>query len=106
MDRHPHALSLDLIEAEARVCAPNYHPLPVVIERALDCHVWDVEGRCYLDMMGAYSAVSHGHLHPRIVAAALMAVSTASAPVFMGSACSKPDRAHSLVRNGPSVSPW
>jgi ornithine--oxo-acid transaminase len=71
MDRHPHALSLDLIETEARVCAPNYHPLPVVIERALDCHVWDVEGRCYLDMMGAYSAVSHGHLHPRIVAAAV-----------------------------------
>jgi ornithine--oxo-acid transaminase len=32
--------------------------------------VWDVEGREYIDMMSAYSAVSHGHLHPRIVAAA------------------------------------
>ena len=29
--------------------------------------MWDVEGREYLDMMSAYSAVSHGHLHPRLV---------------------------------------
>jgi ornithine aminotransferase len=70
MDRHPITLSQTLIEAERRVCAPNYQPLPVVVERALDCHVWDVDGKRYLDMMGAYSAVSHGHLHPRIVAAA------------------------------------
>ena len=70
MDRHPAPLSDVLIEAERRVCAPNYEPLPVVVERALDCHVWDVDGKRYLDMMGAYSAVSHGHLHPRIVAAA------------------------------------
>ncbi|KQP12160.1 ornithine--oxo-acid transaminase [Pseudorhodoferax sp. Leaf267] len=70
MDRHPNTLSHALIEAEGRVCAPNYQPLPVVVERALNCHVWDVDGKRYLDMMGAYSAVSHGHLHPRIVAAA------------------------------------
>ena len=44
--------------------------MPVVVDRALDCLVWDVEGREYIDMMGAYSAVSHGHLHPRLVAAA------------------------------------
>ena len=29
----------------------------------------DVEGRRYLDLMSAYSAVSFGHAHPRIVAA-------------------------------------
>jgi ornithine aminotransferase len=69
MDRHPIRSEL-LIEAERQHCAPNYQPIPVVIERALDCHVWDVDGKRYLDMMGAYSAVSHGHLHPRIVAAA------------------------------------
>jgi ornithine--oxo-acid transaminase len=44
--------------------------VPVVVDHARDCLVWDVEGREYIDMMGAYSAVSHGHLHPRIVAAA------------------------------------
>ena len=62
--------SRDYVALEARWGARNYHPIPVVVDRALDCLVWDVEGREYIDMMGAYSAVSHGHLHPRIVAAA------------------------------------
>ncbi|TWO64449.1 ornithine--oxo-acid transaminase [Caenimonas sedimenti] len=60
----------DYIGQEARFGARNYAPVPVVVDRALDCLVWDVEGREYIDMMSAYSAVSHGHLHPRLVAAA------------------------------------
>lgn len=60
----------DFIAAEARWGARNYQPVPVVVDHALDCQVWDVAGREYLDMMSAYSAVSHGHLHPRLVAAA------------------------------------
>lgn len=59
-----------LIDLEARYGARNYQPVPVVVDHARDCRVWDVDGREYIDMMGAYSAVSHGHLHPRIVAAA------------------------------------
>ncbi|NML42172.1 ornithine--oxo-acid transaminase [Ramlibacter sp. G-1-2-2] len=55
---------------EARFGARNYAPVPVVVDHARDCLVWDVEGREYIDIMGAYSAVSHGHLHPRVVAAA------------------------------------
>ena len=58
------------IGKEARYGARNYQPVPVVVDHARDCLVWDVEGREYIDMMGAYSAVSHGHLHPRLVAAA------------------------------------
>jgi ornithine--oxo-acid transaminase len=61
--------SLALIDREARFCAQNYAPLPVVIERGEGCYVWDTENRRYLDMMSAYSAVSHGHCHPRLVAA-------------------------------------
>ena len=30
----------------------------------------DVEGRRYLDMLAAYSALNFGHRHPRLVAAA------------------------------------
>jgi ornithine aminotransferase len=60
----------EFIGKEARYGARNYQPVPVVVERARDCLVWDVEGREYIDMMSAYSAVSHGHLHPRLVAAA------------------------------------
>ncbi|MBE7366853.1 ornithine--oxo-acid transaminase [Ramlibacter sp. HM2] len=58
------------IAREARFGARNYAPVPVVVDHARDCLVWDVEGREYVDMMSAYSSVSHGHLHPRIVAAA------------------------------------
>ena len=57
----------DKIELEAQYCAPNYHPLPVVLTRGDGVHVWDDSGKKYLDMMSAYSAVSHGHAHPRLV---------------------------------------
>ena len=57
------------IAQELRYCAHNYHPLPVVLVRGEGVYVWDDGGHCYLDMMSAYSAVSHGHCHPRLVAA-------------------------------------
>ncbi len=57
------------IELEAQYCAHNYHPLPVVLVRGEGVRVWDDEGKCYLDMMSAYSAVSHGHSHPRMLKA-------------------------------------
>jgi ornithine aminotransferase len=59
-----------LIERERAVCAGNYAPLPVVVESAEGAWITDVAGRRYLDFMSAYSAVSHGHRHPRLVAAA------------------------------------
>jgi len=54
-------------ELEKRYCAQNYAPLPVVLVRGKGVYVWDKEGRRYLDMMSAYSAISLGHCHPRIV---------------------------------------
>jgi ornithine--oxo-acid transaminase len=41
----------------------------VVLSHGEGVFVWDVEGHRYLDMMSAYSAVSHGHAHPRLVKA-------------------------------------
>ncbi len=58
-----------LIDFEERHGAHNYHPLPVVLSRGRGVHVWDVDGRQYLDFLSAYSAVNQGHCHPRIVAA-------------------------------------
>lgn len=58
-----------LIELEKRYCARNYDPLPVVLHRGKGVWLWDVDGKCYLDMMSAYSAVSFGHGHPALVAA-------------------------------------
>lgn len=55
------------IDLEARYCAQNYLPLPVVLTRGEGVYVWDDTGKKYLDMMSAYSAVSHGHGHARLV---------------------------------------
>ncbi len=55
------------MEKEDRFGAHNYHPLPVVLTKGQGAWVWDVEGNKYLDMMSAYSAISHGHCHPRIL---------------------------------------
>src|SRR6516164_2732506 len=57
------------IELETRYCAHNYAPLPVVLARGDGAHVYDTDGRRFIDMMSAYSAASHGHGHPRILKA-------------------------------------
>lgn len=61
--------SQDYIAREDKFGAHNYHPLPVVLERAEGVHVWDVEGKQYYDFLSAYSAVNQGHCHPKIVGA-------------------------------------
>ena len=64
-------LTSEQLSAQAAVhSAHNYHPLPVVISRAEGAWVTDVEGRRYLDLLAAYSAINFGHRHPRLVAAA------------------------------------
>lgn len=50
--------------------AHNYHPLPVIIESGKGCWVTDVEGRKYLDMLSAYSALNFGYSNERLIAAA------------------------------------
>ena len=57
----------DYIAQVDQYSAHNYHPLPVVIERGEGEWVWDVEGKKYLDMLSAYSAVNQGHCHPNIL---------------------------------------
>jgi len=54
-------------DLEQHYCAKNYAPLPVVLTRGEGIYVWDEEGKRYMDMMSAYSAVSHGHCNPRLV---------------------------------------
>lgn len=61
--------TLNFINQVERVSAHNYHPLPVVIAHAEGIWVTDVEGKKYIDMLSAYSAVNQGHRHPKIVQA-------------------------------------
>jgi ornithine--oxo-acid transaminase len=55
------------INLEDRYGAHNYHPLPVVLNRGRGIHVWDVDGKRYIDFLSAYSAVNQGHCHPHII---------------------------------------
>lgn len=61
--------SPELMEMEHEYGAHNYHPLEVVISKAEGIWVEDPEGRRYMDMLSAYSAVNQGHRHPRIIKA-------------------------------------
>ena len=57
------------VQLEMRFGASNYAPMPVTIVRGQGVYLWDESGRRYVDMMGAYSAASFGHCHPRLVQA-------------------------------------
>ena len=58
-----------IIDVTDKYGARNYNPLPVVITRAEGVWVEDPEGRRYMDMLSAYSALNHGHRHPKIIRA-------------------------------------
>jgi ornithine--oxo-acid transaminase len=58
----------DYRDLEERWCAHNYKPIPVVLTRGEGVWLWDTDGNKYLDMMSAYSAVSHGHCNPKLLA--------------------------------------
>ncbi len=46
-----------------------YQRFPVTIERGLGAHVWDVNGKEYIDCMGGYGVAIVGHCNPRVVRA-------------------------------------
>ncbi|MRG28525.1 MULTISPECIES: ornithine--oxo-acid transaminase [Laceyella] len=58
-----------VIELTDKYGAKNYHPLPIVISKAEGVWVEDADGNRYMDMLSAYSALNHGHRHPRLIQA-------------------------------------
>ena len=44
-----------------------YQRFPVTIERGLGAHVWDANGKEYIDCMGGYGVAIVGHCNPRVV---------------------------------------
>ena len=46
---------------------PNYGTPPVAIDHGDGVHVWDVDGRRYLDFVGGIAVSALGHAHPAIV---------------------------------------
>jgi len=63
------SLTEEIIKVTEEFSANNYLPLPVVIKKGDGVWVYDVEGNKYLDMLSAYSAMSHGHRHPKLIGA-------------------------------------
>jgi ornithine--oxo-acid transaminase len=55
------------LQLEEDYSAHNYHPIPVVLEKAQGVFLWDVDGKRYYDFLSGYSAVNQGHCHPRII---------------------------------------
>ncbi|SDW99043.1 ornithine--oxo-acid transaminase [Marininema mesophilum] len=58
-----------LIELTDQHGARNYHPLPIVISQAEGVWIEDADGKRYMDMLSAYSALNHGHRHPKLIQA-------------------------------------
>jgi ornithine--oxo-acid transaminase len=61
------SLQDEYIKKESMYGANNYAPLSVVLNKGEGAYLWDVDGNKYLDMVSAYSAVSHGHSHPELI---------------------------------------
>ena len=60
---------MDSRELVERYSAHNYHPLPVVLTQGEGAWVTDSDGKRYLDLLSAYSALNFGHRHPRLIEA-------------------------------------
>ncbi len=43
---------------------------PIYVDHAQNAHLWDVEGRRYIDFAGGIAVLNTGHCHPKILAAA------------------------------------
>ena len=65
-----HAGTAEVTDLAWKHGAHNYAPLPVVAASAEGVWVTDVDGRRYVDMLAAYSALNFGHRNPRLLDAA------------------------------------
>ena len=60
---------LDPMALEDAVTLPTYSKPPVALVRGEGTHVWDTEGREYLDFYGGHCVALLGHCPPRVVEA-------------------------------------
>lgn len=58
---------LDLAEREKEVMYGIYKRLPIQVERAEGCRIYDVQGNEYLDFLSGIAVNTLGHSHPAII---------------------------------------
>jgi glutamate-1-semialdehyde 2,1-aminomutase len=74
---------------------------PVFFARASGAHLWDVEGKRYVDYVGSWGPMVAGHSHPAVVAAVQAAA--ASALSFGAPTLAEIEMAEQLCRLVPSL---
>lgn len=60
---------LDLAEREKKVMYGIYKRLPIQVERAEGCRIYDAQGNQYLDFLSGIAVNTLGHSHPAILSA-------------------------------------
>lgn len=62
-------MSLNLVERESNAILQTYGRLPVEIDYAKGCYIYDTDGNEYLDFLGGIAVNVLGHSHPDIIEA-------------------------------------
>ena len=57
------------VEAASPHVMNTYGRLPIAMSHGQGCHIWDVNGKCYLDALGGIAVNTLGHNHPKLVPA-------------------------------------
>ena len=59
-----------ILQQGSEVLIGNYARLPVVMTRGEGSHVWDSEGKKYIDLFAGFGGAVLGHCHPALIEAA------------------------------------
>src|SRR5215471_7760238 len=59
-----------VIDAGKKVLIGNYGRRPVAMVRGNGSHLWDADGRQYIDLFAGFGGAVLGHCHPTLVQAA------------------------------------
>jgi acetylornithine/N-succinyldiaminopimelate aminotransferase len=59
----------ELIAFSGQYIMSTYKRFPIVLTRGLGVHVWDNDGKAYLDLVGGIATCALGHSHPMVVEA-------------------------------------
>jgi predicted acetylornithine/succinylornithine family transaminase len=57
----------DVMDLERGYLLQNYARYPLVLARGKGCHVYDIDGKRYLDFISGIGVNALGHAHPRLV---------------------------------------
>jgi acetylornithine/N-succinyldiaminopimelate aminotransferase len=66
----PHHAQQQILDRAKQVMIGNYARLPVAMARGQGAHLWDADGKKYIDLFAGFGGCILGHCHPALVAAA------------------------------------